>query len=415
MDKCRENFHIPYLCPMIDPATIAYVQAHLHDNPERLLLSAPHNGQVDIRFAVQQIKARRRVKDKLPAWYAHPRLVFPSALACEQASSEETARYKQRFLQQGASVIDGTGGLGVDSVSFSSMADKVVYIEQNESLCEAAAYNFNTLGLNNIEVRQGDCIEQLPALPSVDFIYMDPSRRDRRRQRLFALSDCVPNIVDIKEILLQKAPKVLVKVSPMADIRQSLRVLPEAAQIHVLSVKNECKELLFLLERPLKKPVPAEQVPISCAHIDTAGKEHLFVFCLGEEEATQTTYTDRPPVGYLYEPNSSLLKAGAFKLPASRFGLQKLHPHTHLYHALDLHDSFPGRIFHIKEVLHFNKQTIKTLHKTVPQANVAVRNFCMEAHELQKRLKIRDGGNIYLFGVSLSDQSYALVVTTKEN
>ena len=199
----------------------------------------------------------------------------------------------------------------------------------------------------------------------------------------------------------------------MADIRETLRLLPETVQVEVLSVKNECKELLFLLEPPQPWPMQAKHVPIHCIHIDATGKESRFSFCIEEEEAAQASVVHGMPQGYLYEPNVSLLKGGAFKLSALRFGLQKLHPHTHLYCAPVLDCSFPGRIFRIVDVLDFNKQTIKTLHQSIPQANTAVRNFCMEAEQLRNRLKIKDGGDVYLFGVMLSNQDYALVVAKK--
>ncbi|MCL2727645.1 MAG: RsmD family RNA methyltransferase [Bacteroidales bacterium] len=399
---------------MIDATTTDFIRTHIHNDPKRLLLSAQCYPGVDVRFAAQQIEARQRIKDKLPKWFAHPQIVFPSSLACQQASSEESARYKQRFLHDGECVIDCTGGLGVDSAAFSSKAGKVIYIEQNQSLCKVAEHNFQVLGITNVEVMQGDCINTLKSLSCVNLIYIDPSRRSAEK-RLFALNDYEPDIVAIRHQLLQKAHKVLVKVSPMADITQCLRLLPETTQVHVVSIKNECKELLFLLERPHGSPIPLEDIPISCVHIDAAGKEELFCFTLGMEEATHAPMAGNTFKGWLYEPNASLLKAGAFKLPALHFGLQKVHLHTHLYFAPVLEESFPGRIFQIKEVIDFNKQTIKNLQKTISQANVAVRNFCMEAQELQKRLKIKDGGDVYLFGVTLGDQSYALIVATKEN
>jgi len=200
----------------------------------------------------------------------------------------------------------------------------------------------------------------------------------------------------------------------MADIRQSLHLLPETTQVHVVSVKNECKELLFLLERPHESPIPLENIPVSCVNIDSAGKEAFFGFTFGTEEVAQAPIAGDISKGWLYEPNVSLLKAGAFKLPASRFGLQKLHPNTHLYFAPVVTDSFPGRMFQIREVVDFNRQTIKSLCKTTPRANIAVRNFCMEAQELQKRLKIRDGGALYLFGVMLNNGSYALIIAEKK-
>ena len=405
----------PYLCPMINAATLEFIQTHWEDDPTRLLLSANRFSGVDVRFAAQQIEARQRMKEKLPQWYATPEIVFPSSLAGQQASSQESARYKQRFVPEGATVIDCTGGLGVDSAAFAAKASKVVYIEQSETLCRTAEHNFKALGLNNIEIQQGSCTDLLPSIPSADFIYIDPSRRSADHKRLFALSDCEPNTLAIKDMLLNKAHSVLVKSSPMADIKQTLRLLPETTQVHVLSVENECKELLFLMEQKDFLQNEMDTVPIICVDLRTAGTTECFAFTMGEEALANAHIAGDISTGYLYEPNASLLKAGAFKLLSLRFGLHKLHQHTHLYWASAPHHSFPGRKFRIFEVLYFNNQAIKTLHHSIPQANVAVRNFCMEAQELRKRLKIKDGGDVTIFGVTLCDNRYALVVATKEH
>ncbi|MDR2585219.1 MAG: SAM-dependent methyltransferase [Prevotellaceae bacterium] len=398
---------------MIDAATITFIQTHIHDNPQVLLLSAQQYKGVDVRFAAQQIEARQQNKDKLPQWVARPELIFPSSIACQQASSEETAIYKQRFVKEGDRVIDCTGGMGIDSIAFAYKAAKVIYIEQNESLCKAARHNFGTLGTSNIEVQHGSCIDFLPTLPNADIIYIDPSRRNINQKRFYAIDDYEPKILSIKEALLQKANKVLVKISPMADIRQTLHLLPEATEVHVVSVMNECKELLFLLEKRDGQPLSAKDVPIVCVDVERNGEAKPFAFTLYQESITQAIISDNVPEGFLYEPNVSLLKGGAFKLISTHFGLQKLYQNTHLYSSPTPLYSFPGRIFKIKSVLSFNKQTIKNLHKTIPMANVAIRNFCMEAPELRKRLKIKEGGDIYLFGVMLYDKSYALVVAEK--
>jgi hypothetical protein len=245
----------------------------------------------------------------------------------------------------------------------------------------------------------------LPSMPPADLIYIDPSRRSAVQKRLFALSDCEPNVVAIRERLLNKASKVLVKISPMADITQTLRLLPETARVDVLSLKNECKELLFLLERQKSAPHRID--------IHAVGTEGSFLFTPEAEAEAQAHIADDISQGWLYEPNVSLLKAGAFKLPAIRYGLHKLHPHTHLYHAPFLEEAFPGRIFKMINLFDFNRQTIKTLHRTIPRANVAVRNFCMEAHELKNRLNIKDGGDVYLFGVMLCGHRYALLAAIK--
>jgi len=398
----------------MDSIVIEFIQAHIEDDPKKLLLSAQRYPQVDVRFAAIQIEARQRIKEKLPLWFAVPELIFPSILACQQASSQATARYKARFVQEGESVIDATGGLGVDCASLAEKAEQIIYIEQDKQICVTAEHNFKALTLPHIDVRYGSCTDLLPTLPSVDLIYIDPSRRNAQQRRLFALSDCTPDITAIQEGLLQKAKRVLVKISPMADIWQTLRLLPQTTEVHVLSVKNECKELLFLLEKP-KNPTSIHTLPIICTDIDREGHDTQITFTLHQEATATALILDKTPEGYLYEPNASLLKAGAFKYLSQHYGIQKLSPHTHLYASPTLHASFPGRIFNIIRVLDFSKLTIKNLHLSIPQANMAVRNFCMEAEALRKRLKIKEGGDVYLFGVTLYDNNYALILATKKN
>jgi 16S rRNA G966 N2-methylase RsmD len=402
---------------MISPETVSFIQAHIHDNAQRLLLSAHRYPHIDMRFVAQQISARQKIKEKLPQWYAHPKVVFPSSLACEQASSMTTARYKERFVGKGACLIDATGGLGVDSSACAASASQVVYIEKDRGIFQAAEHNFATIGLQNIKVLQGSSLDLIPTLPPADIVYIDPSRRGTDQKRLFALSDCEPNIVVVKELLIEKALKVLVKLSPMADIAQTLRHLPETVEVHIVSVKNECRELLFLLKKQDDFQADIHTIPIRCVNLcgdDTESEATQFCFTLGEEREATPSIAENNPHGYLYEPNTSILKGGAFKLIAQRYGVQKVHLHTHLYHSPTLLAAFPGRIFKIKEIVEFNKHTINTLHHSIPQANIAVRNFCMEAVELRKRIKIGEGGDVYIFGVKVYSNRYVLIITHKE-
>ena len=369
--------------------------------------------RIQPKISTLQIEQQQRLKEKLPHWYVHPDLCYPSSIALQQASSQESALYKQRFVQEGDVVVDITGGFGVDCAAFAPKVTKVIYIEKDEALCRLAKHNFKTLGYCNIEVLNGSCLDLIPHLPPSHLIYIDPSRRDIHQKRLFALSDCEPDIIAIKELLLKMGSRVLIKISPMADIRHTLRLLPETVQVHVVAVKNECKELLFLLEQR-RNHLEMERIPIHCVDLDPFKPELLFHFTLEEEKQSLALMASENMQGWLYESNVSIRKAGAFKLPTKRFGMFKLHPHTHLYYAPTYIDSFPGRIFHITEVLTYKKQTIKTLHQSIPQANIAVRNFCLEALELKKRLKIKDGGDIYIFGVTLFDGRYALILSTKE-
>ena len=416
---------------MVNSVDMEFIQAHLQDDPKKLMLSAKRYPNINVHFAAQQIQARQQMKDKLPQWAASPKIFFPSSVSCQQASSHQTACYKERFVNRGEILIDCTGGLGVDSASFAQKALQVFYLEQNETLCKISEHNFHALGIHNIEVQHGSCLHLLTQLPSADLIYVDPSRRNVHQERLYALSDCEPNILNLKEILLKKAHRVLVKISPMADIRYTLSLLPETTQVHIISIKNECKELLFLLQRFEDTVQHAQdaidEIPITAVHLGADGSEDYFCFTLAEEAASSmipcpSSISNVPlphpqsPVphchshGYLYEPNASILKGGAFKLPAQRYGLHKLHLHTHLYWSYYLVASFPGRIFSIKDIFDFNKNTINALHLSIPQANITVRNFCMDAPKLQQRLKVKEGGGIYLFGAAINSGKNVLIV-----
>lgn len=384
-----------------------FVREHAADDTATLLLKSGRYPGIDVPFAVTQIQARRQIKSKLPSWHACEALVFPSKVAAEQCSSEQTARYKQRFVRDTDVVCDLTGGLGVDAYFFSRKAYRVRYIERYPDYCEAARLNFRELGADNITVTEGDGTALPDTLPAPDVIYIDPARRAAGDKRVFALADCEPDLVQLRETLLRKAPKVVAKLSPMADIRHTLSLLPGITEVHVLSVRNECKELVVVLERE-----GSGEPPVRCVDFTAEGAEQVFAFTFGEEAAAVA-----PPAGevqaFLYEPNASVLKAGAFKCVAQRFGLQKLHPSSHLYTAGGEVPAFPGRVFRVEEVLPFNGKTTKILSGSVPRANVAVRNFPLSVDELRKRTRIAEGGAVYLFATTLAGGEKVLVKCRK--
>lgn len=381
-----------------------FIREHAADDLSRLLLSASRYPGVDMPFAVEQIASRRQIQEKLPSWYENEELVFPAKIAAEQCSSEWTAAYKQRLVEAGQHVCDLTGGLGIDSYFFSRKARSVLYIERFPDYCEAARLNFAALGARNIEVCQGNSTELVPLLSPQDVFYIDPARRGEGNRRVFALQDCEPDLPALLPLLWEKAPKVIAKLSPMADIRHTLELLPATTSIHVLSVRNECKELLFVMDRCGAFPSP----PIHCVHVSRGGEEETFTFTLAEEQETTANLARR--LGrFLYEPNASLLKAGAFKSVGRRFGLEKLHVSSHLYTSDTWKSTFPGRKFQIEEVIPFAGKTIKTLSKTLPSANLTVRNFPLSVEDLRKRLKIKDGGDQYVFATTLSGGEKILI------
>lgn len=385
-----------------------FVKAHESDDLSRLLLSAARYPEVDVPFAVDQIKARRQLKEKLPEWHADDRLLFPSTIAAEQCSSERTARYKQRLVEAGWKVCDLTGGMGVDSYYLSRQAGRLTYIERYPAYCEAARHNFRCLDADNITVLAGDSADWLDKVGAVDAFYIDPARRGVGNKRVFALSDCEPDLPLLLPRLFQYAGRVIAKLSPMADIHRTLELLPETVEIHVLSVRNECKELLFVLERDARQVEPR----VVCVNWRSDGSEESFAFSLAEERGASLPLLSAVE-RYLYEPNASILKAGAFKEVGVRFGLGKLHASSHLYSAEHFVADFPGRRFVVEEVLPFNGKTAKGLVSRVPRASITVRNFPLGVDELRKRTKIKDGGELYLFATTLADASKVLIIARK--
>ena len=385
-----------------------FVKEHAGDDLTRLLLSASRYPSVNVPFAVEQIAARRQIKDKLPLWYMNEALLFPSKISAEQCSSEQTALYKQRLLKEGETLCDLTGGLGIDSYYFSRKAGHITYIERFPAYCEAARNNFSVLGADNITVMEGDSTELAPRLPEVDVFYIDPARRGEGNKRVFALSDCEPDLPALLPELFRCAPKIIAKLSPMADIRLTLDLLPGTTEVHVLSVKNECKELLFVVEREENIENPA----IHCINYNSSGDEESFTFTL-QEERDEDLRLGKQVKNYLYEPNASLLKAGAFKRVAAAFGLEKLHVSSHLYTSEEQAVGFPGRVFVVEEVYPFTGKLCKSLARLIPQANITVRNFPLPVEELRKRTKIADGGNVYLFATTLVNGDKILVKCSK--
>ncbi len=387
-----------------------FIQHHIQEDPRDLLLRASRYPALNMRFVAEQIAARRQIRDKLPGWYLNPDLLFPSKLSAEQSSSEQTACYKQRLIEPGSAGCDLTGGLGIDSWFLSQKARQMIYIERYPEYCEAAIHNFEVLGVTNIRVVHSDAVEWVASLPAgeADFFFIDPARRGEGNKRTYALTDCEPDLTQLVPLLFEKGDTVIAKLSPMADLHQTWQLLPAITAIHVLSVRNECKELLLVL----KKEGDGTEPLITCWNVRSDGTEEEFCFTFREEEALTLSFAG-PVQSYLYEPNASLLKAGAFK-SLTRLGVQKLHPSSHLYTASAKDEDFPGRCFRVEEVLPFKGKGIKKIAQTIPQANITVRNFPLSVEELRKRTRIKEGGDVYLFATTLADGEKVFIRCRKE-
>jgi hypothetical protein len=390
----------------LTPYLIEFIRAREHEATERLLLSASRYPGVEMPFVVEQIIARRQAREKLPSWHAERRLVYPSRLSVEQCSSEVTAAYKRRLVT-GDRACDLTGGLGVDAHALSGAAREVIYVERDDACCLAARANFDVLGATNITVLHEEAA-RAAARVAADTFYLDPSRRAAGNRRVFALADCEPDVLQLKALLLERARRVIVKCSPMADITGSLRLLPESEEVHVLSVRNECKELLFVLgcgHRP-------GEIPLHAVNVTATGEEQHLAFTPREEREALPRPAGRVEE-YLYEPNSALLKAGAFKTVATRFDLAKLHPSSHLYTSARRAGHFPGRVFVVDEVVDFSGKALARLARRFPRARLATRNFPLTVDALRQKSGIAEGGDAYLFATTLAPRGTVLLLCHK--
>ena len=389
---------------MLSQETKDFISSHRDEDPRALALQAKRYPGVDIREAVTQIEGWQIAKEKLPAWAATEGITYPPRLSMEQCSSEPTALYKSK-IAKGDSFADLTGGFGIDCSYMSRNFKRAIYIEQNIRLCEIAKENFSLLGLDHISVINGNSEELLATLPTLDWIYIDPARRNSDGHKVVTLSECEPDVTVIVQRLLEKAGNVMIKCSPMLDITAAIKQLHNVEAIHIVAVNNECKELLFILGEP-----QASETPIVCTNIKK-DKTDTFAFTANGEAESDITYSNS--VGrYLYEPNAAIQKSGCTRALAQRFNLKKLHPNSQLYTNDNIEENFPGRKFIVEKVTGFTKNEIKEI-RALGRANITVRNFPESTQLLRKKLKLADGGENYIFATTLSQGNKVLVVCKK--
>lgn len=381
-----------------------FIKKHENANVTDLALKAHAYPDIDIAFAIQQIKGRQIAKNKIQLWYNTENIIYPPTLSLEQCSSEETAKYKQK-LTIGKNIIDLTGGFGVDISYMSRNKERVLYVEQQKTLVDIARSNFKTLNLLNIETILADGQEYIVSSNEVwDTIYIDPARRDTKGRKTVLIEDCTPNLIELDEIFNKKSKQTIIKLSPMLDITQAINKLSNVTEVHIISVNNECKELLLI------KSQSPSHLKYVCVNI-TKTQTHIFDFEKDRESKSYINHTDSV-LKYLYEPNTSILKAGCFKYIATSFNINKLHTNSHLYTSDTLHTSFPGRIFEVQKTISPNKKEIKQ-NLNIKDANIAVRNYPFTVAELRKQTKLKDGGDNYIFATTLANEKKVLILCKK--
>ena len=404
---------------LINEKTWDFIRQHADDDVRKLALQGAKDAEVDLQMALQQIAGRQTARRKLPSWASVDGVVYPPHLNMEQCSSEQTARYKASLTPipspkgEGSDVfVDLTGGFGVDFYWMSQRFKQRVYVEQNESLCTISSHNFEVLG-HKCSVCCCDTATYLTKMPHVDLIYMDPARRNEHGGRAYGIEDCSPNVLELLPLLMEKANRVMLKLSPMLDWRKAVEDLKYVSEVHIVSVDNECKELLLLLDQER-----SADLRVVCVNDDSC-----FEFFPGQgkivpEERNDFSLGEKRPfaigeTAFLYEPNASIMKAGCFEKVEQRFPVQQISQNSHLFLSSVEIEDFLGRRFQISSISSMNKQELRTALKEVERANISVRNFPLSADQLRKKLKLKDGGDVYIFATTMSDGEHRLFICRK--
>lgn len=460
----------------MNQATIDFIRQHQEEDVRQLAFLGSKYPDVDMPFALDQIRGRQMARTKLPRWANIDGIIYPPHISMEQCSSEVTAMYKAELAarllnseicefptdgtagpkfaknddilgkQENVSFLDMTGGLGVDfSYIAARLGVKSMYVERQAHLCAAAKENFERLGLENATVKNGDGVEILHSLEKpLQLIFIDPARRDDAGNKVVSLQDCIPDVTLLQDEMLEKSDFVIIKLSPMLDWHRAVNELKQVREVHIVSTGNECKELLLVLSSSLGDKAKSS-TEVDEAHVSETDDEtsHLKVYCINDNQVMSYDESDKSVVSiasgiecgivelekcsseenelsqdsskslYLYEPNASLMKAGCFGAISSRYGVKMLEKNSHLFISdKPVHD-FPGRSFRIKAVSSFNKKDLKRQLSGITKANIATRNFPLSVTELRKRLKLKDGGDTYIFATTLSDESHVLFICEK--
>ncbi len=379
-----------------------YISKNLFGDVFEIILNKQIFPKVTNKEIAEQISAKVKSKKKLPTYFNTPNIYFPNKINIEQTSSEKTAEFKSKIVT-GDTMIDATGGFGVDSMYFSKEFKKTVYIEENKELFEIVKANSNKLGLNNIKHLNDDGIEYVKKINTeIDLLYIDPSRRNKENKKVHFLSDCTP-LIDYDLIKsLQNFKTILIKCSPIIDLKKTINDLIVVSEIYIVGINNEVKEVLFSLNKQSNN-----DIKIKC--IDLSNRELDFEFNINDINNKKNNDNSKV-LNYLYEPNSMILKSGAFSLICDRYDVKKLNTNSHLYTSKKLID-FPGRVFKVVSVVNYSKRNLKDLN--VYKANITTRNFPIDVKDIRKKSKILDGGEDYLFFTTNHVEEQIIIKTKK--
>ena len=384
----------------MNEATLEQIRRHRQDDVRQLALKGMDP------LVIQQIAGWQVARTKVPSWAEVEGLHYPRHLSLEQCSSEQTARYKASLLSPDDTFVDLTGGFGVDFFFMSQPFQRRVYVEQQQELCDIARHNFDLLN-HPCTVVCGSATEYLQQMAHASAIYIDPARRDAHGARTYSISDCTPNVLELQELLVKKADRVIIKLSPMLDWHKAASDLQHISAIHIVSVQNECKELLLVLADGAMS-----EAPVICINLLADGTLQRFEYNPATN-AQSANINAKVNATYLYEPNASIMKAGCFDEIGDFYQICKLSANSHLYVSDHEVMDFPGRGFQILSIPSMNKRELKEALRDIDRANITVRNFPMSAEALRKRLRLKDGGDLYIFATTVGDGSHQLFICRK--
>ena len=381
---------------------IKFINEHKNDSLIDISLLLSKQPELNKEFILAQINGIQKAKNKIPEFYATPNIIYPTKLSLEQCSSEKTGVYKSQLVK-GKTLVDLTGGLGIDSFYFAKEFKQVTYIEQNEDLLKTVKHNFELLETSNINLINSTAEEFIKTTTQkFDIAYIDPSRRNQN-ERVFKLDECTPNIIELASDLFKITGKILVKTAPLLDIKQTLKDLKCVSKIWVISVNNDCKEVLYLLEKDY-----SSEPQINTINLTKNNQEFSFNYLQENEAVVELS----APENYLYEANSAILKAGAFNAVCNEYNVKKIAQHSHLYTSEILVENFPGRSFKIEHVIPYSFKAFRKLQIT--KANVSCRNFKNNVAQVKQKLKLKDGGETYIFATTDLNEKPIIIICVKE-
>ena len=400
---------------LINEHTWQFIRKHADDDVRKLALQGAKDEEVDLQMALQQIAGRQTARHKLPTWAVAEGIVYPPHINMEQCSSEQTARYKAKIAGEGESMVDLTGGFGVDFYWMSQRFRQRIYVEQNKQLCDIVQENFRILH-HACSVCCCDTATYLTKMEHADVVFLDPARRNEHGGRTYGIEDCTPNVLELLPLLKAKADLVILKLSPMLDWHKAVSDLQGVSEVHIVSVDNECKELLLVLRKE-----QTDGLLVVCVNgdstfsfIPTQGMAYSHAgndLFPGREYSTKSNLADNHL--YLYEPNASIMKAGCFAEIEMQYAVQQVSSSSHLFLSSDEIDDFPGRRFQIQAISPVSSKALRATVGALERANVAVRNFPMTAENVRKKLKLKDGGDTYIFATTTSDKQHQLFICRK--